>query len=265
MPKTKPNSETTTNLPALNALKHGVLSEVALLPWEDAQAYDAMLQALVEEHRPEGPVEEHLVEELSGIIWRKRRLRMAEYSYHHEQMNKAFQPFYGVVEDALVSVQSNLQENDVDLKQALTSNDTEAERKAIDVYYKPAKRCQEMLKGETTYEDALAVLDESTRGWWKDVLDGEVESAWEYEANAEDLAEFLENEVLPYYEKQVEELQHRERVRNYMHAHACQPNDKLLNYTRLEVHLDRKFERTLTVLLRMQEIRKNKQLLPAEG
>ena len=30
------------------------------------------------EHRPHGPTEEHLVEEIAGILWRKRRLCLAE-------------------------------------------------------------------------------------------------------------------------------------------------------------------------------------------
>jgi hypothetical protein len=30
------------------------------------------------EHKPEGPTEEHLVEEMAGVLWRKRRLRLAE-------------------------------------------------------------------------------------------------------------------------------------------------------------------------------------------
>jgi hypothetical protein len=61
-----------------NALQHGVLSCHAVLPWEDPSEYEALLTALVAEHAPQGPTEEHLVEELAGIIWRKRRLRLAE-------------------------------------------------------------------------------------------------------------------------------------------------------------------------------------------
>jgi hypothetical protein len=34
--------------------------------------------SLAAEHAPQGPTEEHLVEELAGILWRKRRLRWAE-------------------------------------------------------------------------------------------------------------------------------------------------------------------------------------------
>ena len=49
-----------------------------MLPWEDAAEYGAVLEALAAEHQPSGPTEEHLVEEIAGIMWRKRRLRLAE-------------------------------------------------------------------------------------------------------------------------------------------------------------------------------------------
>src|SRR4029077_20080368 len=61
-----------------NAMQHGVLSRYTVLPWENEDEYRTLLDALVAEHAPQGPTEEHLVEELAGIIWRKRRLRMAE-------------------------------------------------------------------------------------------------------------------------------------------------------------------------------------------
>ena len=49
-----------------------------MLPWEVAAEYGAVLEALAVEHQPSGPTEEHLVEEIAGIMWRKRRLRLAE-------------------------------------------------------------------------------------------------------------------------------------------------------------------------------------------
>jgi hypothetical protein len=42
-----------------------------LLAWENREEYLTLLEALVAEHQPQGPTEEHLVEELAGIIWRK--------------------------------------------------------------------------------------------------------------------------------------------------------------------------------------------------
>jgi hypothetical protein len=44
-----------------------------VLPWENPDEYGALVAALTEEHVPEGPTEEHLVEELAGTMWRKRR------------------------------------------------------------------------------------------------------------------------------------------------------------------------------------------------
>ena len=69
-----------------NALRHGVLSRYTVLPWEDEAEYQILLGALVAEHAPQGPTEEHLVEELAGVIWRKRRLRMAEAAVYREKL-----------------------------------------------------------------------------------------------------------------------------------------------------------------------------------
>src|SRR3954449_597722 len=91
--------ETTTALPAeaagteitrFNALRHGVLSRYTVLPWEDPEEYQALIAALVAEHAPQGPTKEHLVEELAGILWRKRRLRLAEAATHRRGLEGTF-------------------------------------------------------------------------------------------------------------------------------------------------------------------------------
>jgi hypothetical protein len=70
-------NDTTTALPAegggykiarFNALRHGVLSRYTVLPWEDEGEYRALLDALVAEHAPQGPTEEHLVEEAGRYL-----------------------------------------------------------------------------------------------------------------------------------------------------------------------------------------------------
>src|SRR3954451_21335415 len=73
-----PTRTSGTALTRFNALRHGVLSRYTVLPWEEESEYHQLLSALVSEHQPSGPTEEHLVEELAGILWRKRRLRLAE-------------------------------------------------------------------------------------------------------------------------------------------------------------------------------------------
>src|SRR6476660_6112380 len=59
-----PNSSYETT--RFNALRHGILSRHTVLPWEDRSEYQTLLDALVAEHAPDGPTEEHLVE---GTGW----------------------------------------------------------------------------------------------------------------------------------------------------------------------------------------------------
>ena len=76
--KTKTHQNDNYKAVALNAVKHGVLSRLVVLPHEDENEFSELLAALVEEHEPAGMTEQHLVEELAGVIWRKRRALIAE-------------------------------------------------------------------------------------------------------------------------------------------------------------------------------------------
>jgi hypothetical protein len=158
-----------------NALRHGVLSQYTVLPWEDRVEYGSLVEALVAEHNPQGPTEEHLVEELAGVIWRKRRLR---------------------------------------------------------------------LRGDT-------------RKWWEEQLTRERDDYDEdqepYRADAESLKRILENEILPWYEMRRRELDHRPLIRAQAFGEAVDPAC-LERLARYEVHLDRKLERTVAMLLKLQEI-----------
>src|SRR4051794_39296211 len=78
-----------TEFTRFNALRHGILSRYTVLPWEDADEYGTLLTALAAEHSPQGPTEEHLVEELAGVLWRKRRLRLAEAASYRRGLEEA--------------------------------------------------------------------------------------------------------------------------------------------------------------------------------
>jgi hypothetical protein len=106
---------TTQTLPAetggaditrFNALRHGVLSRYTVLPWENADEYRAVVEALVAEHGPQGPTEEHLVEEIAGILWRKRRLRLAEAAAHRRGLEGTLASYRETVKVAVVPVAS---------------------------------------------------------------------------------------------------------------------------------------------------------------
>lgn len=59
-------------------MKHGILSRLVVLAHEDGGDFADLLAALIEEHKPAGMTERHLIEELAAIIWRKRRVLLAE-------------------------------------------------------------------------------------------------------------------------------------------------------------------------------------------
>ena len=72
-----------------NATKHGILSRLAVLAHEDHAEFDDLLAALLDEHRPAGMTERHLIEELATIIWRKRRVLLAEGAKINEGLKSA--------------------------------------------------------------------------------------------------------------------------------------------------------------------------------
>jgi hypothetical protein len=61
-----------------NSLRHGVLSSVVVSVDEDPEAFEALLKVLIEEHDPQTQHEVHLVEKLTLLYWRERRLADAE-------------------------------------------------------------------------------------------------------------------------------------------------------------------------------------------
>ena len=177
-----------------NALRHGVLSRYTVLPWEDAEEYRRLLAALVEEHAPTGPTEEHLVEELAGVVWRKRRLRLAEAAANRRALEAATTPAAGFVsvmptpDPAAAGVPEGLHATGEgeDPELAGLEADEAATRRALD---------RLAAGGRKAYGEALAELDEDTAGAWRERLSGD--DGDPPAANAEALRRFLEDEVLP--------------------------------------------------------------------
>jgi hypothetical protein len=109
------------------------------------------------------------------------------------------------------------------------------------------------------YTRALAVLRDDTRAWWEEQLgwnaDDYDEDQTPYDADAESLRRFLEAEILPWYEKRRQELEYRPLIRAQAFGEAVDPN-RLERLARYEVHLDRKLERMLAMLFKLQELRR---------
>ena len=103
------------------------MSQYTVLPWEGGDEYRELLEALVTEHKPRGPTEEHLVEELAGVIWRKRRLRMGESAAHHRALKRSTDPFRETAKAALIRVGGEVEKDFVSDAITATEEQTAAD------------------------------------------------------------------------------------------------------------------------------------------
>jgi hypothetical protein len=260
-PQALPAGTAGTDITRFNALRHGVLSRYTVLPWEDADEYQEIVAALVAEHAPQGPTEEHLVEEIAGVMWRKRRVRLAEAAAHRRGLDGTLAPYRETVRAALVHLDTTGQsERVVDAIRATAAN-TEDDMADMAADEAMTRRALDLLgsKRNDAYEAALAALREDTQEWWADILAGNPDEMEEGEepatADIEGLRGFLEGEVLPWFENRKKELANRPLIRQQAFGEALDP-DKLDALGRYEVHLDRKFERMLAMLLRLKDVRR---------
>ena len=249
-----------TQVTRFNALRHGLLSRYTVLPWEDVDEYRALVAALVTEHAPQGPTEEHLVEELAGILWRKRRLRLAEAAAYRRGLDGTLASHRETVKVALVHLDGTGQsERVVDAIRA-TAVETEEDIREMRDDEAMTRRALDLLgsRRNDPYEAALAALREDTRDCWADILSRDPDELDEDEepatADATGLRRFLEGEVLPWFETRKKELANRPLIREQAFGEALDP-DKLERLGRYEVHLDRKLERILAMLLRLKDLR----------
>jgi hypothetical protein len=244
----------------LNALRHGVLSRHTVLPWEDIAEYQALLRALVAEHMPDGPTEEHLVEELAGVIWRKRRVRMAEASVFRRKLRHKATDYNGsehIVGAALLPL-TGVSEARANIPCAIAATATETARDLRDVRRDQAmaQAALNILKAEgpDAYGCALAALRADTRGYWEDCLSDPPDDGLTYRATADALMAWIRHHWREWFEDPLLELKHRDAIRDQALGIAYAADD-LEVPARYEVHLDRKLERTLAMLIRLQEVR----------
>jgi hypothetical protein len=241
-----------------NAMQHGVLSRHTILPWEDPGEYQALWDGLVTEYAPSGPTEGHLVEELAGIIWRKRRLRLAEAAIYREQLRKDVTGNdANHIAGAALLATTGIPCGKVDLPEAFATTTADTARDLRDVKRDLAmtRKAERILAaGETgAYGRALAALREDTRTYWLECVEDADDRSCQ--PTAEALEAWLYRNRKEFYEDPIAELEHRDAIKEQAFGSAYAA-ERLEVTARYEVHLDRKLERTLSMLFRMRELRR---------
>jgi hypothetical protein len=248
-------------LSRLNAVRHGLTARSLLLPWEDESEFEELLDTLVEEHRPQGPTECHLVAEIAAVIWRQQRVKQAEAAAIRDELREQLELWRTekTVTAALAHVRHDGKGG---AAEAVQVTGAEQERELADLRQdeRMTRKALRLLKrgGQDAYEGALAALREDTHSWWQDVLAGDEddeagEEPWCTEASS--LRRFLEAEVLPWYERRRRKIGQRPLIREQALGMAV-AGAELERLGRYETHLDRKLQRLLGLLLRLQEVRR---------
>jgi len=235
-----------------NALKHGVLSRHVVLPHEDRSEFDDLLAALVMEHQPGGVTELHLVEELAGILWRKRRVLMAEGASINQGLKVSARNAEGVI-PAAAPFEMGLSGKDTDLRDLLGMTPEEVTERHQDAKHdlKVTRKALSILQrgAANAYELALRALLPDSRAWWQDYVDDE-----EYPSTAEGLEQFIRKHLEPLCIGIEKETRHHYAIKAQTLGEGLQAY-RLEKLNRYETHLDRKFERTLAMLIKLKQLR----------
>ena len=235
-----------------NALKHGILSRLAVLAHEDHAEFDDLLAALIEEHRPGGMTERHLIEELATIIWRKRRVLLAEAAKINEGLKGAVSSAKSVMQSA-APFQRGMAGDDADLREFMDGTPEEIAKQqqeaALDLA--ATKKAAAILRkgGPNAYTKARRALIEESRSFWDEHVDEE-----SYPATTEGLAEFIRETLEPICFRMAREAQFTPAIKAQTLGEGLRAH-LLEKLNRYETHLDRKFERTLAMLLKLKQLR----------
>jgi len=240
--------------------------------WENKDDYDSLLNSLLEDYKPSNVTEEHLVEELAGIIWRKMRLRCAEKSSLQSVLSNNLSSFTNSsAKEALLD--NSDKTGNINIKQAVVaSNDTnELELLEIRERLSYCLKSEQIIEESGSYNDALIVLDKEDQNNWvnnwlgedeqiqeneEQIEEDEEQFAYEsYTASTEDLSIYIQD-LKKNYENQIYELENRNKVKHHTLGKSFFYEKELNKYIRYETHLDKKFEKTLAMLLKLQDMRK---------
>jgi hypothetical protein len=75
---TGPRTESGKQRSSLNALRHGLTAQTAVLPSEDPDAYQRHIQQFLDEYAPATQTETQLVHEIANTAWRLNRIPFLE-------------------------------------------------------------------------------------------------------------------------------------------------------------------------------------------
>ena len=235
-----------------NTMTHGILSRYTVLRHESHANYESLVNSLMDEHLPADATAQHLIEELASVIWRKRRVLQAEGATLNKGLKESSRNAKSIIPTAapfeLGLSGDNTRINDL---MDMTAEDVADSQRAARHDLDATNKASAILRkgGDLAYDRALRALLPDSREWWENYVEED-----KYTADAEGLAAFINEHLSPLCYAQEKEARHYEAIKNQALGEGLQAY-KLEKLSRYETHLDRKFERSLGMLIKLKELR----------
>lgn len=234
------------------------LRPAGLCPWEDEEAFRTLRGSFRAAYQPHGPAEDALLDRMIWIEWRRKRLLAAEAAVHvaHaidraddsqakiKTLKRAGFTDYRVRDE--ISIAEILRGSDEDDRETI-----EAVREGV----ADVEATLSLIEEGSPLEQAVARLDEDMRGWWNDALEEtDDDGKRKYEATPEGLGKFLREDGAPWRCSWLAVNEIRPAIRAQAIAESLDPQ-RVGRLWDMEARLDRQFEKALSMLIRLQDIR----------
>lgn len=224
--------------------------ELALLPWEDADAFRTLRDAYFAAHLPSGPAERHILEQLVWCDWRRRRLVLGERALHMASLkNRTSSERNDTLTRRALSVSGGVspEASSAGAVQTTDMQDAESEADWARMVAK-AEAAESLLEAdnEDSYAQALACLPEETAEWFLETCETEDT----YRQDMEGLQRFLIVEVLPYFRKHLAGAKSGPAIRLQAWGESLDP-DRMDRLMQLDERLTRQYEKLLGMLERI--------------
>ena len=258
-----------------NATSHGIFSKSKVLKWENEEEYNALEQAFIDEYQPVGVTERELTEDLASITWRKKRVRLAEHAALNDGLREAVEQGDRTANAAIaytakrVKFDGDTFKTAFDISPELLDLDYEEFHDFSSGSFEAVHMLAIASRGgfgndEDTIDDALAHLpamyqDEIRVAREQDEIVPEEEASL-----AAALEHFIRTTFYPRLSNVFAGLQVKEGLAAQAIGSAMF-SDELQKIVRYEAHLDRKFEKTLAILVRVREIRESRERKKLNG
>ncbi|ANU65226.1 hypothetical protein [Turicimonas muris] len=243
--------EKTYQLRRLNAVKHGILSKEAVLPHESREEFEDLLTQYEADFVPANATERTLVEELASIVWRKKRLLKAENAKINNGLSNVLNLSQRLLNSS-VPLSLHIEDEKIEAREflKLSTEELEEKRKELETEEQKRKQAEEILSqgGKNCTKRAAACLGDFLLNlWYSD----------EYvQHDRYGLTVFLSGKAKTAIEEILVVANHVSEIKEQALGNAINQVN-FDSFARYEAHLDRKYERTLAMLIKLKSLSGN--------